>query len=515
MQFVEANPANELLVNEWGGFTIPRSLWEFAIRGSAAVRENLFREQYTFLSQTYLTSVLSGGLSKGVYNRNLLGVNPLGLHWGVIHAKTLTHLGNEFYDVLQRAKTPLAARRQFLEHIFNTVEPSDPYLMHDGVLPHLQASDYQKAAEHLKQDAKALRKRQSELAKYFELSDHGLASLDAQIRRLHPDVPVDSKAYGQARLKQSIEAFNNWQPPNAFMNFIKSKLGLQPSTPKTWSPWLQKVDAAALNLGLTERLNLGALKQISRQQLLRDVHTFMTQYVDRALSQCQPDGVISDKVTLTPALREKITNALFGTPSDRALLARRWHVKNLMPRFTDGLIPYALRSRPLMTWLPFMLALVAGGMVGFINNAITRKLNGGSNASPLEHFRVERAQQKSSSATTSKKRLNLPAKNNVSPQNTVPVPAVNAFAPSVASPALPAPAIFPAAVSMPAYPSVRSSVSPELAMLPAYQPALLPPATAFTSNAITPFSASTPVGLMPSPTVPFYAASFSKPVVLS
>jgi hypothetical protein len=377
VEWIDSSKAIELVTTDVMGMVLPRTYIEYRERGMDAGRETLIRE----IAGTVFNVFLVGWLGLGALhffnktNNKSSKMNPQGLHMGAwVNAKSLKAFQTLFTESLKPGQTPQQVRQAFVEGFIKSLKSTDPYVLGaatdaikavDSKLGEAVEAVFKQPIEgRLNPEGEATLKRLFELQTENRL---GVANLQEQVAGFRKNILAEAE---KAVSKLTTEAVDQ----------LVTQKRLQASAASIGSveetKLLESLYEAAHKGGLSHEVTLenGAKPLLGTRSLkstLREFKHALEQYYDRALAD------VDGKISSTTALDEKAVQAIQERLEGKGLSWLERYIPFVGNKVEMGLIPYAMKSRWLLTVLPLVLTIGVSVSVSFINNWITRRRHGG------------------------------------------------------------------------------------------------------------------------------------------
>ncbi len=353
---IQQNPILELMTIDLTGFIIPRTALELEERGYDMGLETGIRESSGLFSIVFLSGWLAWGVTKATQaltKRRAAKQAGQGkiprIRWYTnhIHGETLEILGNQFGEALQKSggKTLKELQRTF----------------YDGVLRRVQSTS----------------------------------------GRVAPTLVtgLENAAGINPAKRPELHSLTSGTLTSAQRNHLVGLLGkTEKVSQKAMTPVVDFARGANSNLTTDVHLWKNQHKKLSDKSLLlllQEMRTFWQQYVKGVAVKEHGQllqGASAPKATalssrhifskkVTPAFIQHTKTRLFGPKKDPATLAkqggltRAWRA--LFPSIKEGVLPYVLKRRNLLTAVPYGLTIIIASSVAFLNNWLTAKRHHG------------------------------------------------------------------------------------------------------------------------------------------
>jgi hypothetical protein len=422
---IDGNRMIEMGTTDFLGMCAPRTAIEYRERGGDAARETVIREVAGGICNVFLAGWLSLAML-GMLGSSVNRYNPHGIPgkaW--ISARSLEAFAGLYRNILADTVHPVKdmaeARERFIRQVLSGLVSADQassrvsllqsahelappaqvrYLREllKDVLPEaafeklsaeIQADAPEKQAEKLTEvfqreyQGKLSPEAQERLYRYFSLkADHDMVGaqgtnrfnelamaqvrekktyLEEEARRLNRPVAEalkgfdEAKEFKSARIRLSLADLHGTE-----REFLKQVSEIAQSGKLTSSVHLYGPDKQLI-------LKTGLLKDTGRDALLGELKHFLEQFVDRA------GHGVNDRAA---NWKEQVLRTL-NRPSEKQGLFSRW-----LPQADEGLLRSALKAKAAYTWVPMLGATLVGMSVGFFNNWLTKKRNGGKVSYP-------------------------------------------------------------------------------------------------------------------------------------
>ncbi|HEY9686335.1 MAG TPA: hypothetical protein V6C52_05105 [Coleofasciculaceae cyanobacterium] len=422
---IDGNRMIEMASTDFTGMCGPRTWIEYRERGGDAARETVIREVAGGICNVFLAGWLSLAML-GMLGNSVNRYNPHGLPgkaW--ISARSLEAFGGLYQNILTDTAHPVKdlseARERFIKQVLTGLISADqassrvslpqsarelepqaqvkylrelvkdalPGEAFEKLSADIQADSLEKQAEkltealHQANNGKLTREAQERLYRYFSLkagsdvvgvqgTNHfnrlamaqvleEKAYLEEEARRLNQPVTDalkhfdEVKEFKAARLRLSLADLDGTE-----REFLKQVSGIAQSGKLTSAVHLYGPDNRLL-------LKTGLLKDTGRDALFGELKHFLEQFVDRA------GHGIDEKAA---DWKQQVLQTLNRPSEKRGLWSR------LMPQADEGLLRSALKTKTAYTWIPMLGAALVGMSVGFFNNWLTKKRNGGKVSYP-------------------------------------------------------------------------------------------------------------------------------------
>ncbi len=353
---IQQDPILELMSIDLAGFIVPRTAMELEERGYDMGLETGIRESSGLFSIVFLSGWLAWGstrIAQALTRRKAAKQTKQGLipaiRWykNHIHGETLEILGNQFSEALSRSKGKTLGE---LQHAF-----------YDGMLRRVQSTSGHVAPTLITELENKVAIAQAQRPGMAPIVSGTLDS--AQRNRL-----VGLLAKTEATTKEAMAPV---------VDFAKGPHSNLTTQVHVWKNPTTKLSDKSLPL------------------LLQEMRTFWQQYVkgvamkeyghvlagtNAGQAQArQHRHIFSSK--LTAPFITQVHNRLFGPVGPMvgkgkpSALKRVW--QNLFPSIKQGVLPYVLKRRTLLTALPYGLTLVLASGVAFLNNWLTARRHHG------------------------------------------------------------------------------------------------------------------------------------------
>ncbi|MBY0404859.1 MAG: hypothetical protein K2X66_13245 [Cyanobacteria bacterium] len=402
---IDSSKAVELVTTDVAGMVLPRTYIEYNQRGFDAGRETIIRELAGTVFNVFLVGWL-GSVGLKMFNNRSAKLNPMGLHTGAwVNAKTLKAFGALFEQcVTAPGASPQSAREAFIKKVLASLESADGFVL-DASVDVLKQMD-SRLGEHLQKNldasvgkagAKTARlypQAQEELAELLRpasISGMGTHAIEPYMAQYRESLVTNPNIRKLALTKEGAvdeELFNK------LVNKLVAQERLARSGGHLGSQaeklYLDTLKDKALAGGLSNEVNLmqGTETLLSKRSLastLGELKHFLEQFGDRVLYSHQnlydsKTGELSSKTFEELGVSTQgLMTKLLGPAQESGILAK---IGKYLPTFSGevekvGLIPYAMKSRWLLTALPIVLTIAVSVSISFINNWITRRRHGG------------------------------------------------------------------------------------------------------------------------------------------
>jgi hypothetical protein len=398
-QKVDSNDLTQLLVTDLGGMVLPRTGIELVERGPDMGRETFIREISGTISNVFLAGWM-GFLALMTFNGKLLNnklfrTNKLGIHTGAwINASSLDYYGRLFTESLNHSRTPIEARRKFIETLLanmRTTDQAQAYKSMTGAIetfsqPQVKERMAAISRDHLREgrlSPQALEK----LVAQFAQSDRmhtGTYTVHEQVARFADQMrrygPVIEKAEKLIRADSELQKLPAKQARKLAIERVieplvkDERVKLSREAEKAIKGFMNELTETAIQGGLSDQLNLlddtgkVALKDRHLGTMLREIKFFLEQYVDRVLSNEKTGKLLTGE--MTDEFRRQVVDQLYRK-GNTGLLSR------FLPGAKDGLITFTRKSKTWLTVVPYLLSVMLSISVAFLNNWLTQRKHGG------------------------------------------------------------------------------------------------------------------------------------------